>query len=174
MLNSPSELMKLGNPVGVALRGRLYTYRYIATTVTKDSIPYWDMYPVVLVTRLFQGGFQGLNFNYLKNDMRDDLIKSLSRFFRVRGNLRFFEYKGFLRVLQQRPWRSALVCMRSYRYDNLQTPLIQIYDDEWENVMRSSYEMFFRTNLITKNRVPVKSELIWEQQRLKILKGTNN
>ena len=170
MENSPSKLLKLGQPVGVAERGHLYTYRYIATTVAKDKIPYWDMYPVVMVTRLFMKGFQGLNFNYLERDMRDGMMEEMKPLFQMRGQERFFDYQSFLMVLQQRQWRPALVCMRSYRYENLRTPLIEVYDRLWEETIKSSNEMFHVTLPETNTTLPVESEIVWEDQRVKIIK----
>lgn len=55
--------------------GRMYTFTYDAKN--KNTLPYWDMNPVILLVNNYQDGFLGLNFHYLPLDLRVKCLYTL-------------------------------------------------------------------------------------------------
>lgn len=169
MPNSIGQIQSKGKSVGIARLGKLYTFKYMAT---EDLTPYYDMYPTIIVIRKFTGGFSGINFNYVDPDIRKKLLTRLSGLFTVQAGQRVFKYREVDDLLGNRVYRAALVCVRSYRFDNLRSPLIQIYDSIWEESINISNEMFVKVNPVTKSRSLVKNELVWRNS-LKQIRGNN-
>lgn len=58
--------------------GRLNMYFY--DPKTKDKLPYYDIFPLVLPVDTFKGGFVGLNFHYLPYIMRFRLLQDIQRY----------------------------------------------------------------------------------------------
>ena len=169
MPNSIGQLQSKGKSVGTARMGKLYTFKYMAT---EDMTPYYDMYPTIIVIRRFTGGFRGINFNYIDHEKRKVLLKKLSGLFGKQSGQKVFNFKGFRPLLGQRAYRSALVCVRNYKFKNLRSPLVQVDDSIWDEVLNRCDEMFVRVNPITKSRSLMRSELVWRNS-LKRIRGTD-
>ena len=58
--------------------GMMYCYYYDAKT--KDDLPYWDRFPVILVLEKYEDGFLGLNLHYLPFKYRVAFLRKLTRF----------------------------------------------------------------------------------------------
>ena len=169
MTNSIAQLQSKGKSVGTARMGKLYTFKYMAT---EDMTPYYDMYPTIIVIGKFAGGFTGVNFNYIDHDRRNILLRKLSKLFTKQNDQRFFNFRGFRTLIGQRAYRAALVCVRNYRFKNLRSPLVQVDDSIWDEVLNRCDEMFVRVNPITKSRSLMRSELVWRNS-LKRIRGTD-
>lgn len=52
--------------------GQLITFQYDAKL--KEVLPYWDRYPLVLVTSITEDGWRGINFHYLHPRMRARIL----------------------------------------------------------------------------------------------------
>lgn len=166
--NSQALMLSKGKTVGNARFGKLYTFKYQAT---EDLTPYYDMFPTVIILRKFiGGGFNGINFNYIDHSIRKELLKKLNEFFYTQSGQKYFKFRQFRAVLNQRAYRAALVCIRSYKIENLMSPLIEVDDTIWEETIDRCDEMFVRENPITKSRSLMKSELVWRNS-LKQIRG---
>ena len=60
------------------LEGRMYTFFYNAKT--KNKLPYWDRFPLVLILELKEDGFTGLNLHYIPPRYRVRLLYELYKF----------------------------------------------------------------------------------------------
>ena len=60
------------------LEGRMYTFFY--DPKTKEKLPYYDRFPLVLPLETIPGGFMGLNFHYIRPVQRVSLLNNLQRF----------------------------------------------------------------------------------------------
>jgi len=58
--------------------GMMYCFFY--DPKTKDDLPYWDKFPVVLVLERYNDGFLGLNLHYLPIKYRMAFLSKLMRF----------------------------------------------------------------------------------------------
>ena len=165
MANSPAKLLSRGKPVSTAMLGKLYTFKYRAT---EDLTPYYDMYPTVIVMRRFAGGFSGLNFNYIDHELRATLMNTLKEFLIYKSGQKFFLFKQLQTRLNQRAFRPALVCIRSYRYENCQTPLIKVDDTIWDETIHLCEEMFIKVNPETKSKSLLRSQIVWRDSLRRI------
>lgn len=55
--------------------GRLYLFKY--DPKTKDSLPYYDMFPLIFPFKRVPGGFYGINMHYLPHMLRARLMDAL-------------------------------------------------------------------------------------------------
>ena len=60
------------------LPGELYMFFYSAKH--KETLPYWDKFPMVIPFATAKGGFLGLNLHYLQYDLRIQLMDRLLTF----------------------------------------------------------------------------------------------
>jgi hypothetical protein len=52
-------------------------YLYLYDPKTKDTLPFWDMYPLVLPVEMYVDGFLGINLHYLPPLARVNLLGAL-------------------------------------------------------------------------------------------------
>jgi len=160
MANSPSQLARRGKPTGAPRFGKLYTYKYIAR---ESPAPYFDMYPTIFLISKFSGGFVGINFNYIDHDIRIVMHNKMKPFIVSRNNEKFLLFRQFAKLLNSRAWRPILMCVRSYNYRNLKTPMIEVDDTIWDETIHRCDEKFFRTKSVDDRFIPLKSEIVWRE-----------
>jgi len=76
--SSPSELFASGKMLGRPSGGRMSMFFY--DPKTKNRLPYYDTFPLVLPLETAKGGFIGLNFHYLPYGARFAFLQTLQRF----------------------------------------------------------------------------------------------
>jgi len=72
------KLMNQGKLIGRPSAGRLNMFFY--DPKTKQKLPYYDTFPLVLPLEPIKGGFLGLNFHYLPYLLRFNLLQRLQKF----------------------------------------------------------------------------------------------
>jgi len=72
------KLMGQGKLIGKPSVGRLNLFVY--DPKYKQTLPYYDIFPLVLPLEPIKGGFAGINFHYLPPNQRFTLLTQLSRF----------------------------------------------------------------------------------------------
>ena len=85
---TPNKILK--NDPGAAkstiIPGNMYLFAYDAKN--KDTLPYWDKFPLVFPFKAVKGGFYGLNLHYLPYRLRAILMDRLLQF---KNNSKFDE-----------------------------------------------------------------------------------
>ena len=74
----PSKYSKGEKPIAIVQPsdiGRMFYYAY--DPKTKEQMPYYDTFPVILVVKNLPDGFHGLNIHYLPPKMREMLLRNL-------------------------------------------------------------------------------------------------
>jgi len=72
---SARKLMNQGKLIGRPSTGRLNMFFY--DPKTKDKLPYYDTFPLVLPLEAIKGGFMGINFHYLAPLIRFRLLETI-------------------------------------------------------------------------------------------------
>ena len=72
------KLMKSGKLLGRPSAGRMCMFFY--DPKTRQKLPFYDIFPLVLPVDTFRGGFVGLNFHYLPYGLRYKLLDQLQSF----------------------------------------------------------------------------------------------
>ena len=72
---SSNKLMRSGKLLGRPSAGRMCMFFY--DPKTRQKLPFYDIFPLVLPVDTFRGGFVGLNFHYLPYGLRYKLLEQL-------------------------------------------------------------------------------------------------
>jgi hypothetical protein len=124
-----------------ALPGKLYMFFY--DPKTKDTLPYYDRFPLVFPFRKTPDGFIGLNMHYLPHKLRFMLMDRLLMF---KNNDKFDETTrlryswGMIDGVSK--FAIAKPCVKRYLSSHLRSPLIDINAGDWSTAMMLPVERF--------------------------------
>ena len=130
--SSRDSLMKdqgrLTNNVSI---GKLYFFFY--NPKLKDSLPYYDRFPLVIPIERYQDGFLGLNLHYIHPKQRIILLDKLASF----ANNKQFDETTKLRLTYQTIKSASRIfeakpCIKRYLYPHLKSSILTIQPNEWE------------------------------------------
>jgi hypothetical protein len=121
--------------------GRMYYFFY--DPKTKDSMPYYDRFPLVIPIEMYKDGFLGLNLHYIHPKQRIMLLDKLSS---VASNSNFDE-KTKLRLSYAYLSASskafeATPCIKRYLYNHIESRFLEIPADEWDIAVLLPVESF--------------------------------
>ena len=130
---SRSKLMK-EDPIEFRSRpavGRMYMYFY--DPKTKDTLPYYDRFPLIIMVGPAPRGFMGLNLHYLPLDVRakflDALLGTINNE-RYDESTRFrLSYDMLKRASRLRAFRP---CLKRYLSSHVRSRLALVPAPEWE------------------------------------------
>ena len=111
--------------------GRMYFYFY--DPKTKDSLPYYDKFPLVIPIDYYNDGFLGLNLHYIHPRQRLLLLDSLSEYAtnsKYDATTRLRLSYSLLASASKHPQFSA--CLKRYLYSHVQSQFLEIQADEWD------------------------------------------
>lgn len=113
--------------------GRMYLFVYDAKH--KDTLPYWDVNPLIILIGPAEKGFYGINFHYLPIQDRLELLELIVPFQKLvsakNHNQININYKKLL-SLSKKTWKH---CFKHYLLNNLNTQMIEIPMEEWMNTI---------------------------------------
>jgi len=111
--------------------GMMYCYYY--DPKTKDELPYWDRFPMVLVLEKYNDGFLGLNIHYLPVKYRVAFLQKLMRYAQLtpdddikRMRISYDILTATKRYAEFRP------CLKRYLYSHLRSRILMIEPNEWD------------------------------------------
>ena len=144
-----SLLSDRGRLVDDTLIGHMYFYFYEAKT--KDKLPYYDRFPLVLPIERYQDGFLGLNLHYIHPKQRMILLDKLSehatdnRFdAQTKLRLNYQMLAAFSKAYEATP------CSKRYLGSHVQSRFVEIPADEWDIAALLPVEQFEKA---TKHKV---------------------
>jgi hypothetical protein len=121
---------------------------------TKDTLPYYDRFPLVFPFGKTENGFIGLNMHYLSYRFRIVLLDNLLNFKNTKG----IDEKTRLRLswnLLKGISKHKLVehCVKSYLTDHVQTQIKMISPNDWTSALMMPVESFAKatTSQVWKN-----------------------
>jgi hypothetical protein len=121
--------------------GKMYFYFY--DPKTKDILPYYDRFPLVIPIESYKDGFLGLNLHYIHPKQRLILLDKLSETatnnnFDSKTKLRVsYSYlAGASRAFEATP------CIKRYLYSHIQSRFLEISADEWDIAAMLPVETF--------------------------------
>ena len=125
----PIKIMKgLDTVTNTGLRqGGVYMFHYDAKW--KDTLPYWDKYPIVVPLELYNNGFLGINLHYLSMPMRLRLLDRLVDY----SNNNKFDESTRLRVDYSKLKRVDLIkpCLKRYLAGQVKSKFRKVEADEF-------------------------------------------
>jgi hypothetical protein len=107
--------------------GSMYLFKYDAKT--KDTLPYWDMYPLIFPISMDSKGFIGINLHYLPPNLRASLFNNLMRF---KSNTPSKELAINYSILTKYSSLSYFKpCVKRYLYGHVRSQFMYIAPEEW-------------------------------------------
>ena len=158
-----------GRGVAKLEKGKLYFFNY--DPKHKETLPYYDIFPLVLILEIYPNGFLGLNLHYLPIKMRaafldqllqagkiespDGSVEKHGGRYKMSGDIRKIQVT--YNILQNVSRLKAFEpCLKRYLSNGeyLKSPLLQILPHEWPTAVFLPVEQFKKA---TKSKVQAAS-----------------
>lgn len=100
---------------------------------TKEKLPYYDTFPLIIVVGPAEGGFYGLNLHYLPPVLRAKMLDGLMEFTnntRYDESTRFKAKYAMLQRMSKMRWYKP--CFKHYLDSQLQSRFAVVNPSEWE------------------------------------------
>lgn len=125
--------------------GSMYMFMY--DPKWKDTLPYYDRFPLILPFRVEGDRFWGINLHYLPHRMRAQLMDSL---YDLANNQRYDEttrIQGSYALLN-RAARSKWIqpCVKQYLFSQLNSKFMYVYPSEWDIALFLPLERFSKAS----------------------------
>jgi hypothetical protein len=111
--------------------GRMYFFYY--DPKTKDKLPYYDRFPLVLPIEQYQDGILGLNLHYIHPKQRIILLDKLSEFANnskydktTKLRLSYSLLKNTSKIFEATP------CIKRYLFSHVESRFLEIESGEWD------------------------------------------
>ena len=121
--------------------GNIYSYGY--DPKWKDSLEYYDTFPLVLVIGLYDDGWLGLNLHYVPVKFRylifEGLLKTLVDD-TINDKTKFRITYNKLQALRVSKWTGNTI--KRYLFSQVQTNMYKIPPEDWEIIMGLPYDNF--------------------------------
>ena len=143
---TPKQMMKAGADLKPnVIPGSLYMFFYDAKH--KDTLPYWDRFPLVLPYKKTPGGFIGLNLHYLPYQLRVQLLDRLTYFAtnKKMDETTRIKYSWAL-IDGVSKYKAAEPCIKQYLLDHVRSPYRKINAPDWATAMLLPVESFTGAN----------------------------
>ncbi len=122
--------------------GKMYTFGYDAKH--KETLPYWDRFPLIIVLDIAPQGFLGLNFHYLSPKEREIFLNKIMKFANQKGQPEKMNSKAKFNVtwnaIKRIPGAEKMI--HRYLYSQVKTTLLESPPKEWGNVIHLPYQKF--------------------------------
>jgi len=121
--------------------GKMYFYFY--DPKTKDTLPYYDRFPLVIPIESYKDGFLGLNLHYIHPKQRLMLLDKLSETAtndkfdsKTKLKVSYSYLAGASRAFEATP------CIKRYLFTHIQSRFLEISADEWDIAAMLPVETF--------------------------------
>lgn len=134
------------------LMGGLYYFYY--DPKTKDDLPYYDKFPLVMPLKRDPEGFIGLNFHYLPLRYRITFMKKLM-------NLAIYNDEDEIKRIRitypildsSSRFKEFRPCIKRYLYTNIKSRILAVQPQEWDVALYLPIQQF--------KKAPVKT--VWQE-----------
>lgn len=128
-------------PTSRILPGNLYMFFYDAKL--KETLPYYDRFPLVFPYDTTNNGFIGLNMHYLPYQLRIRLLDRLLDYStnRKMDNTTRLKY-SWATIRSASKMALAKPCIKSYLSDHVQSQMLRIAPENWFTAMMLPVERF--------------------------------
>ena len=112
-------------PTGGDIIGTMQMFFY--DPKTKDTLPYYDKFPLVVVVGPAKGGFYGLNFHYLPMGQRVLFLRQLAKYASDKNFDRNTRYNLTGGIENNRYFK---LCIKHYLWNHVRSSFLNIHPDE--------------------------------------------
>lgn len=137
-------------------------YLYIYDPLTKDTLPYYDVFPLVLPFRRQGMNFWGLNLHYLHYRMRVNLLDHLIEVGATTGMDENKRIRASWSLIESSAKLTpAVACVKQYRLDRVRSMFRLIEPEDWASVCLLPIDHF----------VGATRQKVWEESLMKVRKA---
>jgi hypothetical protein len=132
-------------PGGDTAFGKMYTFVY--NPMHKDKLPYYDLFPLIILIGRYNDGFLGLNLHYLAPKYRQILFDKLYPL--ITNNSYDHTTRFKLKYEMVRDWkklRYAKPCIKRYKMKKIRSRVLQLSASDWNTAIYLPYERFKKKN----------------------------
>ena len=140
-----TEAAQAGGLTSKMWLGKMYFFVY--NPKHKMTLPYYDMFPLVLPVERYSDGFLGINFHYLAPKERAHLLDEIKIFVndktlsaKTRIMLTYDMLRGFAKFKRAKP------CLKRYLVTYMKSQFIPVMPDEWAPALFLPVEQFRKRN----------------------------
>jgi hypothetical protein len=129
--------------------GKMYFFFY--DPKTKDSLPYYDRFPLVIPINRYPEGFLGLNLHYIQPKDRVILLDKLSTTLNNKNYDESTKFRiNYAYLSTASKIYEATPCIKKYLFRHVESRFLEITSDEWDIAAMLPVERFMGA---TKQRV---------------------
>lgn len=111
--------------------GNMYLFHYDAKH--KDTLPYWDAYPLIFPIDYTKDGFYGINLHYLPPMLRAKLMDALFEHTTNNKYDKTMKLKISYQILKKASsLRYFKPCLKRYLYSHVRSQFLYVYPSEWQ------------------------------------------
>ena len=132
-------------PTNREIVGSMYMYFY--DPKTKETLPYYDRFPLIIMVEQAKGGFYGLNLHYLRPDIRaeflDELMKLAPKKATDKTRITKMKYdllKGVQKYKEFKP------CFKHYLTGHIKSKMVRVPMTDWEIAIFLPTEQFTKAS----------------------------
>lgn len=145
----PNLLLKNRRETVEFIPGQFYFYRY--DPKTKDSLPYYDTAPLIMLLDIYEDGFLAINVHYLPYHLRNQFIKNLLATITAKK----WDHKTkakitYAMVKTLAKYDIAKPAIKRYLFSHFRSKIVRIQAENWDKVGYLPIERFTKA---TKQRV---------------------
>lgn len=123
--------------------GHIYLFRYVP--LHRQTLPFYDRYPVVIMVEQKQDGFLGLNLHYLPLVFRAMLMDRLLTLKVGDGDnaklrVTYEMLSNYSKLRYYKP------CLKHYLNSQIRTKLVHVDEKEWEHALFLPLQQFLKTS----------------------------
>ena len=141
----PKHLMRdKDNLTAKALIGRMYMFNY--NPKTKEKLPYYDRFPLVIPIEPYSDGFLGLNFHYLKPKYRLVLLTKLMQLATDKNLSENSKIKATYTLLSKSTkYKWFKPTLKRYLNSHVQSKYLKILPSDWQLAIFLPVERFVKS-----------------------------
>ena len=145
---NPNTLLRkmagsLVNNINISSVGSMFLFRY--DPKTKETLPFYDTYPLIFMVEIYNDGFSGINLHYLPPLLRAKLMDALYGI--------TLKHKDKMKIQisydilnNARRFRLFKPCYKRYLSTHLQSKLLFIEQDKWDMAMSLPLQRFHKAS----------------------------
>jgi hypothetical protein len=142
LMNDKKNRVKTLSPKNI---GQMFMYFY--DPKTKDTLPYYDKFPLILLVDFAENGFYGLNLHYLPPVLRAKLMDAL---YTLKNNDKYDDstkLKISYRVLSgASKFKYYAPCFKRYLHDHVQGQFLYVETQNWDKALMLPTERFAKAS----------------------------
>ena len=114
--------------------GQLYFFYY--DPKTKDTLPYYDKFPLVLILEKYKDGFLGLNLHYLPLQYRLAFMDKLMDYASYTAENELKRIRVTYDILSaSKRFKEFRPCIKRYLFPHITSKILTVQPQEWETAV---------------------------------------